>query len=75
MIEYVNYEAIAEARMLKDELILACQVGCVKIIINFDCMELVRAIHGVFSTTKALTICYDVCTSVKFCTLNKIVLS
>ena len=62
MIEYVNYEAIAEARMLKDELILACQVGCAKMIINFDCMEVARTMHdGGFQLQKFQPSTLSVC--------------
>lgn len=61
MIEYVNSIATIEARALKEGLILACQVGCAKMIINFDCMEVARVMHdGGFPATKTSTI-HDEC--------------
>jgi hypothetical protein len=37
--------ASAEARALRDELILADQVGCNKLVINSDCMGVAAAIY------------------------------
>jgi hypothetical protein len=43
---HVADAASAEARALRDGLILAGQVGCNKLVINSDCMKVIETMHN-----------------------------
>ena len=62
-LSHVGDAPVAEAYALLDGLRLAEQVGCNRIIVNSDCMQVVTTIREGFSATTAAAV-YDECLSI-----------